>query len=358
MIPILDRYVLREWLRILLVTAIGFPVIVSMFELTDNLDTHLNRGVRPAAVALGYLYSMPDKIFLILPAAVLFATVFTLGALNRHTELTAMKASGRSLYRTMAPLLLAALGATALGWWLGERAPAATTRQLELLGEREVRSQSTRYNFVYRADHGWVYAVHSLQITQRRMQDLVMEREGTGPGYPTLVVHAPAARHDPARGWTLLGGRMRILPDPSTALTFAYDSARMAQLTESPEALLLEPKDPRAMTYAELGSYIDDLERSGGDGRKLRVRQALKIAIPFTCLIITIFAAPLSLTAPRGSGAVGVGISLAVTVVFLTMVQLAEAVGAGGLLPPVAAAWTPNVLFGIAGLVLLAKAPT
>ena len=358
MIPILDRYILREWSRILMITALGFPLILVMFEITDNLDDHFSRGVKPASVALAYVYSMPDKIFMILPAAVLFATVFTLGALNRHTELTAMKASGRSLFRTMLPLLLAALMATAAGWWVGERAPAATTRQLELLGEREVRSQTARYNFVYRADHGWVYAVRSLQIEQERMQDLVLEREGTGLDYPTLVMHAPTARHDSTGRWTLLGGRMRILPDDQTALTFVFDSARMAQLVESPEALLLEPKDPRSMTYAELGAYIDDLQRSGGDGRKLRVRQALKVAIPFTCLIITLFAAPLALTAPRGSGAVGVGISLAVTLVFLTLVQLAEAIGASGVLPPVAAAWAPNALFGIAGVVMLSRAPT
>jgi lipopolysaccharide export system permease protein len=358
MLRLLDRYVLREWLRILLITAIGFPLIVVAFELTDNLDDHLSRGIDPANVALGYLFSMPDKIFLILPAAVLFATVFTLGALNRHTELTAMKASGRSLWRTLIPLLLASLGITGAGWWLGEWAPNATTRQLELLGEREVRSQTTRHNFVYRADHGWVYAARSLNLDQRRLQDLVMEREGTGPDYPTLAMHAPQAQHDSLGRWTLVNGRMRILPDAQTALTFAYDSARMAQLVETPEALLLEPKDPRAMTYAELGAYIDDLERSGGDGRKLRVRQALKMAIPFTCVIITLFAAPLALAAPRSSGAVGVGISLAVTVIFLTMVQLAEAIGAGGLLPPLAAAWAPNVVFGVAGLAMLARAPS
>ena len=358
MIAILDRYLLREWLRILLATAIGFPLIVTAFQLTDELDIHLARGIPPGRVALGYLFGMPDTIFLVLPAAVLFATVFTLGALNRHTELTAMKASGRSLTRTLAPLLLAALGVTVVGWTLGEWAPAATTRGLELLGERQIRNDRTRYNFVYRADHGWVYAVRSLDLEQRRMQDVVLEREGTGAAYPTLVVHAPRAAYDTARGWMLAGGRMRILPDAATALTFSADSLRMRRLTESPEALMLEPKDPREMTYGELGAYLEDLERSGGDGRKLRVRQALKIAIPFTCLIITLFAAPLALTAPRSSGAVGVGISLAVTIVFLMMVQLAEAVGAGGLLPPLLAAWTPNLLFGAAGIVMLARAPT
>ena len=48
------------------------------------------------------------------------------------------------------------------------------------------------------------------------------------------------------------------------------------------------------MRYAELGRYVEALERSGGDGRKLRVERALKIAVPFTCIIIAMFGAPLA----------------------------------------------------------------
>lgn len=103
---LLDRYLLREWSKIFLVTAIGFPVIVILIELADNLDDYLMRGLEPGAIALAYVYSLPDKIFLILPAAVLFATVFALGNMNRHSELAAAKASGRSFYRMFIPILM------------------------------------------------------------------------------------------------------------------------------------------------------------------------------------------------------------------------------------------------------------
>jgi len=45
-------------------------------------------------------------------------------------------------------------------------------------------------------------------------------------------------------------------------------------------------------------------------------------------------------------------------VVFLTLVQLSKAVGAGGLLPPTLAAWTANIVFGAAGVWLAKKTPT
>jgi lipopolysaccharide export system permease protein len=356
---ILDRYLLREWFRILMLTALGFPLIVIAFELTDNLDEHLSRGIEPGAIALGYAYSIPDKLAVILPAAVLFATVFSLGSQNRHSELTAAKASGRSLTRTVWPLLGVATMTAGFTLALGEWAPTATTRQLELLGEREVRSTSARYNFVYRADHGWVYAARALDLNQQSLRDLVLEREGRGPVYPTLVVQSPDARFsDSTERWMLRGARFRVLPALDQEITFAFDSLVQRALVETPAGLLVEPKDPREMRYGELGRYIDDLERSGGDGRKLRVRQALKIAIPFTCIVIALFGAPLAVTAPRSSGALGVGISLVTTVVFLMLIQLSEAIGAGGLLPPLVAAWLPNLVFGAAGVILLIRAPT
>jgi lipopolysaccharide export system permease protein len=356
---ILDRYLLREWLRILAVTALGFPLIVIAFELTDNLDDHLSRGVAPNAIALGYVYSLPEKIFMALPAAVLFATVFSLGNQSRHSELTASKASGRSLKRTVLPILGAAAVVAGVTLGLGEWAPVTSTRQLELLGEREVRSTTSRYNFVYRADHGWVYAVRSLDITRHSARDLVLEREGRGPEYPTLVVQSPEARYDDTAGhWVLRSSRVRVLPGREQEITFGFDSLVQRSLVETPADLLVEPKDPKEMRYAELGRYIDDLERSGGDGRKLRVRQALKFAIPFTCIVIALFGAPLAVTAPRTSGALGIGISLVITVIFLMLIQLSEAIGAGGLLPPRLAAWLPNIVFGAMGLVLLARAPT
>jgi lipopolysaccharide export system permease protein len=356
---ILDRYLLGEWARILLVTALGLPLLVIAFQLTDALDVHLSRGIAPLSIALGYAYSLPDQIFQVLPAAVLFATVFSLGTMSRHSELTAAKASGRSTRRTVAPVLGAAVLAAIVTLVVGEWAPVATIRQLELLGERETRSPIARNAFVYRADEGWVYAVRTLDIRQNTLRDLVLEREGTGAAYPTLVVDAPSARfNDSTERWVLARPRFHVVAGAEATQTFAFDSLIQRSITQAPADLLVEPKLPKEMRYAELGRYIDDLERSGANGRRLRVRQALKIAIPFTCIIIALFAAPLAVTAPKASGTIGIAIGLLTTVVFLILVQLSEQIGAGGLVPPVLAAWIPNILFGIVGLVLLARAPT
>ncbi|MBI1723363.1 MAG: LptF/LptG family permease [Gemmatimonadetes bacterium] len=355
---VLDAYLAGEFLKIFGVTVIGFPLVTIMFNLTDNIDRYLSRNIAGKNIALAYVYFFPEQIFLITPAAVLFATVFSIGAFARHSEIIAAKASGVSFHRLVAPVFGLAALASVLTFFLGEIAPLANERRSEYLGERELRSTSARYNFVYRADGGRVYAIRTLNVPQREMLDVQIEREGTGPEFPGYFLTATRAAWKPGTGWTLGAGTMRLFLGPDREIAFSFDSLRQKAMTERPRDLLIEPKAPEQMRYAELGRYVGTLERSGSDANKLHVERALKIAIPLTCIIIALFGAPLGLTGARSGPTYGVAVSLATTIVFLIVIQISRAVGAGGVIPPLLAAWLPNGIFGLAGLVLFAKART
>jgi lipopolysaccharide export system permease protein len=355
----LDRYVLQSWLRIFILTALGFPVVTILINLTDTLNRLLDRGLSMREIAISYIYSIPENMFLVMPAAVLFATVFTVGAMGRHSELTAAKASGQSFHRLMLPIFIASAAASGLAFVVGELAPGATARQLEIQKAKQTRPTRTRFNFVYRGDAGWVYTIRSLDVTTRQLKQVMFERQGTGLEYPGLVLTADSASYDDSlRIWRLRTGASRVIAGPGRQATFSFRSMRLRALRQSPADLLAEAKAPDEMGYAELGRYIDALKRSGNDANKLMVERALKMALPVTCLIIALFGAPLGVTSPRSGPAVGIAISLGTTVVFLLVTQITKAVGAGGVINPVAAAWIPNVVFLFAGLVLLAKVRT
>jgi lipopolysaccharide export system permease protein len=294
-----------------------------------------------------------------MPAAVLFATVFTVGAMSRNSELTAAKASGQSFHRLMRPIFIASGMASVLAFLVGELAPGTTARELEIQKAKQTRPTRTRYNFVYRGDAGWVYTVRSLDVATRQLKQLMLERQGTGLSYPGLVLTADSATYDDAQKvWRLRRGASRIIAGPARQATFNFRTMRLKALHQSPADLLAESKAPDEMRYAELGRYIDALKRSGNDANKLIVEQALKLALPATCIIIALFGAPLAVTSPRAGAAVGIAISLGTTVIFLLFVQITKAVGAGGLIQPTLAAWIPNILFLFTGLVLLAKVRT
>ncbi|HEY4305251.1 MAG TPA: LptF/LptG family permease [Gemmatimonadaceae bacterium] len=355
----LDRYVFSEFWKIFVVTALGFPVLLCVIDLTDHLEGYLNRQVPPPSIALSYLFWIPDSMFMVLPAAVLFATVFSIGAFTRHAELTAAKASGISFYRMILPILLGALLAFGLDLGLGKIVPITNQRRSQLLLEDRAQLGANRYNFAFAGEYGRVYKAYELRTDSGRMRNLQIERKGSGPTYPTYLIAADSASYNKKTGrWTLMHGAMDIVSDTMHTLNLTFDRGSERHFTERPAEMMAKQRDPHDLTYDELTRFITSLERSGGDANLLRVERALKIAIPATCLIIALFGAPLATSTQRGGSAYGIAVSLATTMIFLLMIQLTRAIGGKGVIPPDFAAWIPGVIFGFLGLILLARVRT
>jgi len=297
-------------------------------------------------------------MFMVLPAAVLFATVFAIGALTRHSEITAAKASGISFYRFIAPIFVGALIATVLGLVLGEIAPIANKKRLEILQSNRINISNDRYNFAYAADRGRIYKIGALHLIEPSIEGIVIERKGNGPDYPSFVITSNAARYLPAKVWLLQRGAMHIIPDTLHNMTFSFDSLVDRHFTEAPKQLTLTQKAPADMGFRELGRFITSMERSGAEVNELRVERMLKIAIPITCIVILLFGAPLATSTQRGGAAYGVGLSLATTVIFLMLIQLTKGIGGKGMIPADLAAWLPSIIFGVVGVILFARVRT
>jgi lipopolysaccharide export system permease protein len=354
----LDKYVLTEWMKIFFTTSLGLPILLVIIDLTDHLQTYLNRNIPPADIALSYVYWMPQSMFMALPAAVLFATVFSIGNFTRHSEITAAKASGISFYRLAAPIILGALLATGLDLAIAELVPITDARRNELIGDTKSQSGTQRYNFAYAAEFGRVYKAQSLDVPAGRLEQLQIERKGNGRDYPTVLIAAAGAQYTPGRGWIIQNGVMHVISDSQPPFAMKFATMKDSLMTERPVDMMAKPRDPQEMRFAELSRFIRSLERSGGDASVLRVERALKIAIPVTCLVIALFGAPLATSTQRGGTAYGIGLSLAITVTFLMLIQLTKAVGGKGIIAPDVAAWLPNALFALMGFILLARVRT
>ncbi len=355
----LDRYVFSEFSKIFFVTALGFPILLIVIDLTDHVQGYLDKQIPTRDIALSYLYWIPDSMFMVLPAAVLFATVFSIGGFTRHSEVTAAKASGISFYRLILPILLGSVLACGLDLGLGEVVPLSNRRRSELLQEDKAQVGTSRYNFAFAGEYGRVYKASELHTDSGRIAGLQIERKGAGAAYPTYLLSADTAVYNArSQHWTLRKGEMHIVSDTGANVTISFAAARDPHFTERPAEMMAKARDPHDMRYNELTRFITALERSGGDANVLRVERALKIAIPVTCIIIALFGAPLATSTQRGGSAYGIAVSLATTMIFLLMIQLTRAIGGKGVIPPDLAAWIPGAIFGLMGLVLLARVRT
>lgn len=355
----LDRYVVKQFLRIFLIGVLGVPLLFIVINLTDSLDNFLRDGVGRADVAVHYLYQFPYNMLLAFPVACLLAAVFTVSSMTRHSEMTAAKAGGLSFHRIVAPMVVVSLGLTLLALVLTEVIPHSNRLAGQALGEG--RQSGARHVFVFRGHGGRYYSIQRLAAggTDAQIEQIRIDREGTGYPYPAYSVDAPAAAWDSVgQRWVMTDGSLRFFPEQDRTMTFRFAELHQAGFTESPSDLLAQPKSEDEMGYVELREYIEALERSGSNTGRLRVQLMMRFSFPFACLIIVLFGAPLATSTARGGASMSIGVALVTMIVMLGMLRLAEAMGAAGLVPPPIAPWIPNFLFLGAGLYLMKRVRT
>jgi lipopolysaccharide export system permease protein len=298
-------------------------------------------------------------MFMVLPAAVLFATVFTIGSLTRHTELTAAKASGISFHRMIAPIFVGAILATVGGLFLGELVPKWNQKRMTLLQDQRFAIGNDRHNFAFLAEDGRTYQMEYLKVEPSSARTVQIERLSGVSDAPNYVISARTGRYRDTEGaWQLNEGTMHVMPDSVNVVAVTFDSLVDRGMTERPAQLTKSSRTPDDMGYRELGNYIKAMERSGADVNVQRVERMHKIAIPVTCLIIVLFGAPLATSNQRGGASYGVGVSLGTTVLFILLIQLTKAFGGKAVIEPELAAWIPSIVFGVFGAIMLARVRT
>ena len=357
MIRILDVMIVRAFLRAFLAFVLSSPVLFVLGDINENLDTYLSRGLAWREVGQAYLFMLPKFILWSFPIAALVATVFTIHSMTMHREIVAAKAGGVSFHRLITPILILGVLLTFSALALSEAVPGANRRAAEILRERESRRE-WRASFVYQGEDGQNLSVRRLSVPQRRITGVLMETGKPGAVTPDTHLTADRATYSDDHGWTFSEGYLRLLSPDRERGTFHFDQYRTRRFAESPEQLLEEPRDDEEMRYAEIRHLANVIERSGGDPKELRVKAEQKLAIPVATLVIILFGAPLATSSKRGGTAYGIGVSLVSTMLFILLLKISGAIGSAGTLPPLTAAWLPNVLFFTTGVVLLVRVRT
>ena len=353
-------YVLRQFLTAIAVSLVAFVSIFFVVDLIEQLDRFLDRNVAPGYIALYYVYYLPYIFVLTIPVSLLLASLYTFGQLTRLGELTAMKASGLSLYRLLRPLLLVSAVVCACLFWAGEwLVPHTSMKRAEIKSEHVDRQggegQHVRHDVYFRGAGG--------RQTYIRVFD-GRSAEGTGiyvtefrDGSVTSVLTAERATWNDGR-WLLSNGVERqFLIGGGLSNYNSFAELEPEGWSETPEDFMRGQKRPEEMSYGELDQLIESVRRGGGDVQGYLVDLNLKIAFPGAGLIIVLLGGALASHLRKGGVAVGFALSIGICFIYWGLLRFAQAFGHAGLLPPMAAAWGANALFGLLALILLIRAP-
>ncbi|HET9280571.1 MAG TPA: LptF/LptG family permease [Candidatus Angelobacter sp.] len=374
---ILDDYVLRSFVGYLLLILSSLVVLFLVFTYFELLSDIVRKKISFLTQIEYLLNFIPSVLYQITPLAVLLTVLVMFGLMQKNNEITAMKATGVSIYRTVIPILVIATTLAGGLFLLDQWYLPYANKRVETLRNLIKGKPAQTY---LRPDRKWIFGESKKKPDGSPGNRKIYYYEAFDPDRNVFGsisvfeldphtfqmvkrVYATRARWaDQLQKWTFENGWQRTWStSPAGDIQedlHKFDVSTFAELNEPPTYFKKEVLQSEEMNYEELRHYISDLQTGGFDVVRLRVQLQKKIAFPLVTLVMAVLAVPFALSGGRRGALSGVVVALIIGVSYVLMVGLFEAMGNVSQLPPLIAAWSPDLIFGLTGGYLILKTPS
>jgi LPS export ABC transporter permease LptG/LPS export ABC transporter permease LptF len=365
---ILDEYVLREFLMTFVMVLVTFVMLMLVFTFFELLSDII-RNKTPLVTVGEYLINLtPSMIYLITPLSVLIGVLVVFGIMNRNSELTAMKATGVSLYRITVPVVaIAAILSVSLFMFDELYLPQANRRQEALRNVIKGKPAETFEHPGRKWIFGQQHPGQPSRIFYYEYFDSDIDTFGNisvfefAPGSFNISrrIFASTAHWEPSLNtWVFEHGWERVFNGAEVTSYESFPVRTFPEITEQPSYFKKEVRQSSEMNFNELAGYIHDLRQSGFNTVPLRVQLNHKLAYPLITLVMAVLAIPFALSMGKRGSLSSIAIAIGVAIAYFVVSGFFEAMGNVSWLPAFLAAWSPDFLFGLAGAYLLLRTPT
>lgn len=358
---ILDRYVLREFVKILLLVLLS---VMALFTIVDY--TEIARDVRdndvPFPMLLTYYRFFSFQVFhWTLPISVLVATLVTFGMLSKNNEVTAFKSGGVSLFRVAVPIvvvagLLSLLAYFVLDFVLPYSNERAANLKRVIAGKTPIASSSQEKLWLFGKGR---YLINFLSYDRARQELAQVQVFEFHPAKFRLSrrVFARKAKWT-GQAWAFENGWMASFTDEGNSTYTPITTPVVLHYRETPQDFETDLRTPEQMSFAELRRYIDTIRTSGYAADELAVKLYTKTSWPFITVVMALIALPFAFKIGKRGALYGIGIALILGIVYWMVFAVFTKFGEVGNLPPLLSAWSANVLFAISAIYLFLHAET
>jgi lipopolysaccharide export system permease protein len=358
----LDKYILGKFLGGLTGTIVAFSVIVFVVDFVERGWRMIERyDIGFDILAWYYINYMPFYVVLAFPVAVLVSTLFSMGSLAKNHELAVMKASGLSLYRITAPILIAAFVVSVGVMLFGEFVLTSCEKRKDEI-KTTLMEKKTRPSKIMRTDvrvpseSGWILLAGAYNVITKEGQDVKIHKI-----VDNRIVKSYFAQQmvDSDSGWVLLSGSAQEFPENPAETPghyVAFDTLWAPFLTQTPDMLAELPVPPRHMNFFDLLRRIEQKKIIGEPTSKDEVELYLKITFPFANFILALIGLPLAANPRRSGPSVGFGLSVIISFIFFVLIRTGQSLGSNGKLPPILGASLGDLVFLLIGAGMMIKA--
>ncbi len=356
---ILDRYVLRYFLQAYFYCIAGFVSIWFIFDISDNISTFLEERISRALILKYYLTQMPQILVMLLPVALLLALLFVLGRMSRSNEIVSMLTAGVSVPRIIAPLLaiglLTTAGSTALNYSLAPHAEFARKKLLEDTQSHRPQLALMAQIFRNRTDNR-TWFIQMFRPGENKFVTLHIVQQDANDNITVNYIATSAVYHPKTKAWELQQVKV-VYYDAAGNVTrmIPYtESLMITDWSETPFRLSSANFRAEYLSVPELQEYLQfNSDFPPTLLAPFATHLQYRLALPWTCLVIALIAAPLGIGYSRRGILSSVAAAILIVFAMNFATHLFLALGEGARISNWAAAWTPNVIFGVLGLILL-----
>jgi LPS export ABC transporter permease LptG len=348
---IIDRYVLREFLKVLALVVISTASMIMIIDYTE-IANDIRANHIPLHVVLAYYrFLMFQVLNWTLPISVLVSTLVTFGMLSKNNEVTAIKSGGVSLYRIALPILAVAGLLSILAYLLLDFVlPYSNQRMAQIeariKGKKPIPVSAQQKLWLLGKGHYLLNFLSYDKDTKTLAQVQVFEMH-PAEFRLTRRVYAQRAHWD-GQGWVFENGWMASFTDDrQTTYTRITQPIRL-YYAERPSDFETEVKSPDQMTFSQLHRYIETIRNAGYAPEEFSVKLYTKTSWPVLSLVMALIALPFAFRIGKRGALYGVGIALILGIVYWITFALFTKFGEVGNLPPVLSAWSANILFAMA----------
>ncbi|HTX03495.1 MAG TPA: LptF/LptG family permease [Candidatus Acidoferrales bacterium] len=362
-LPILDSYIFREMAPPFVIGLGAYLLFQFLNIFFLAADYVINQHASMILVLRFLILRVPQAAPLAFIFGCLFGTMLAFGRLVADNEITALRTSGISFWRIARVPLLFGLGAFLLSWFINEElAPKAT--QLSTRTFYQIIYHTAALPIepqIFRKDPttGRVFFVNTVDSVTHEMSDVMIFDRGTSSPFDSVMTAKQGYIKD---GKLHLQHPTIIRFKPSG---FVDVENRSEEITvglpldvNADEFFNQSGGDPTSLDSKTLSSQIKALQQTGTGGQaidNLKLILASRRALPFGCFIAILVSLPLAVVFGRRGRELGMALSLTVMFVYYLAASAMAALGRNGVVDATLASWTPNIIVGIAGAVLLRK---
>jgi len=351
------RYLFLRLLVPFAVCLAACTLIWIMADLYGNIDDFLEHKSSLLVILRFYFLQIPSMLVQVLPAAMLFSTLWTLLALNRRCELVAFQSGGMAPIWLFSPFFIfACIWMAILAFDLNWPAAESEIKKEQIL--LQVKGQSAKSN-VYEnlpyvdSINSRVWFFQSLN-TNRGTAKGVEILQRTADGDDMVKYFAEKAKWN-GEFWQL-SGVLKIVfgTDGTVQNQKTYTELDLPGVTTPPQQLALSVAQAEQLTLAQLSNYIATSTATPEHLAGYRTEWWYRVLYPFSVIVLMLFALLQGTNTNRRGAAAGVFWVIVVLLLYIVFMNLFMAAGRFNRLPPFVAVIATEVIFGVVGLHLLA----